>query len=59
MHPVCNKALKQNCKKINFISLMQSIMFGANPTQHITEYHSSYFQAEWWLYAHMTVSRFG
>jgi hypothetical protein len=24
-------------------------MFGAKPTQHITEYHSSYFQAWWWL----------
>jgi hypothetical protein len=25
-------------------------MFGANPTQHITEYHFSYFQAWWWLH---------
>ena len=25
-------------------------MFGANPTQHIIEYHSSYFQAWWWLH---------
>jgi hypothetical protein len=24
-------------------------MFGANPTQHTTEYQSSYFQA-WWLH---------
>jgi hypothetical protein len=25
-------------------------MFGANPKQHITEYHSSYVQAWWWLH---------
>jgi hypothetical protein len=25
-------------------------MFGANPTQYITEYRSSYFQAWWWLH---------
>jgi hypothetical protein len=25
-------------------------MFGANPTQHITMYLSSYFQAWWWLH---------
>jgi hypothetical protein len=24
-------------------------MFGENPRQHITEYHSPYFQASWWL----------
>ena len=23
-------------------------MFGAHPIQHITEYHSPYFQAQWW-----------
>ena len=26
-------------------------MFGANPIQHITEYHS--FQAQWWLHRDM------
>ena len=25
-------------------------MFGANPIQHITEYHSPYFLAWWWLH---------
>jgi hypothetical protein len=25
-------------------------MVGANPTQHISDYHSSYFQAWWWLH---------
>jgi hypothetical protein len=25
-------------------------MFGANPTQHITEYHSSYFEAWRWVH---------
>jgi hypothetical protein len=25
-------------------------MFVANPKQHITEYHSPYFQVEWWLH---------
>jgi hypothetical protein len=25
-------------------------MFGANPIQQITEYHSSYFKAQWWLH---------
>jgi hypothetical protein len=25
-------------------------MFGPNPTQNITEYHASYFQAWWWLH---------
>jgi hypothetical protein len=28
-------------------------MFGANPTQHITEYRSPYFQAQWWLHHDM------
>ena len=30
-------------------------MFRANPTQHISEYHSSYFQALWWLVMGMLV----
>ena len=25
-------------------------MIGANPIQHITEYHSPYFQVYWWLH---------
>jgi hypothetical protein len=25
-------------------------LFGANPTQHINEYHSSYLQELWWLH---------
>jgi hypothetical protein len=30
-------------------------MFGANPMKHITEYHSSYFQALWWLHHVMCI----
>jgi hypothetical protein len=33
MHPVFSKA-------IHFVSCIQSVTFGANPIQHITEYHS-------------------
>ena len=40
MHPTENVAKK----------LIQSVMFRANPKQRITEYHSSYFEAWWWLH---------
>jgi hypothetical protein len=29
---------------------MQSVMFGTNQIQHITEYHSPYFKAQWLLH---------
>ena len=35
---------------MNCMSQTQSVMFGENPTRHITEYHSSYFLAWWWLH---------
>ena len=31
-------------------------MFSKNPTQHITEYHSLYFQEWWWLHHVMSMS---
>ena len=39
-------ATRQNvAKQLTFLSRKQSVMFGANPIQHITECHSPYFQA--------------
>jgi hypothetical protein len=52
MHPVCNKILKLKnvAKKLTLYPEYKVLCFWAKSIQHITEYHSSYFQAWWWLH---------
>ena len=48
MHPVCKKCTKVKLQKLYVLDTKHYV--GGNPPQHITEYHSSYFQAWWWLH---------